>query len=188
MKIESTSKNNIVISLSSKDLDELGITYEDMDYKNLDTRRVIYTLLQEASDKLDRDIHPSGKMLIEAIPDPFGGCVLYFTVYQSDADKDEYIQTTSKFNLMCEFINENDLIDASRVIVNTFINTPSSKLYTNGDHYRIIFSCVSKHKKLKSMMCEYCNTLTENTNKIAHTKEHWICLCATDAIERLGAC
>lgn len=188
MKIESTSKNNIVISLSSQDLDELGITYEDMDYKNLDTRRVIYTLLQEASDQLDRDIHPSGKMLIEAIPDPFGGCVLYFTVYQSDADKEEYTQTTSKFTLMCEFGTENDLIDASRVIVNTFINTPSSKLYTDGNDYRLIFRCASKHKKLKSMMSEYCKTQTESSNKIAHTKEHWSCLCDTDAIEKLGAC
>ena len=188
MNIESTSKNTIVISLSSQDLDELGITYEDMDYKNLDTRRVIYTLLQEASEELDRDLHPSGKMLIEAVPDPFGGCVLYFTVYQSDADKDEFISSSqsAQYTFMCEFGTENDLIDASRVIVNTFIATPKSKLYTDGNDYRIIFNCVSKHKKLKAIMSEYCKGLTESSSKIAHTKEHWNCLCDKDAIKKLG--
>lgn len=187
MKIESTSKNNIVISLSSQDLDDLGITYEEMDYKNLDTRRVIYTLLQEASEQLKRDVHPSGKMLIEAVPDPFGGCVLYFTVYQSDADKKDCVAPPSQFILMCEFETENDLIDASRVILNTFLSTPKSKLYSNGDDYRLIFSCANKHKKLRSIMSEYCKDLTESSNKIAHTKEHWNCLCDNEAVERLGA-
>ncbi|MEG1243516.1 MAG: adaptor protein MecA, partial [Oscillospiraceae bacterium] len=67
MKIEATSKNTLVISLSCQDMQELGITYEDMDYNSIDTRRVIYTLLQKANLALNKDIHPSGKMVIEAV-------------------------------------------------------------------------------------------------------------------------
>lgn len=187
MNIESTSRDNIVISLSSLDLDDLGITYDDLDYNNLETRRVIYTLLQEASKQLDRDIHPSGKMLIEAIPDPFGGCVLYFTVYQSDADKDEFLSSNPQYNFMCEFSTENDLIDASRVILDTFLNAPKSKLYTDGKEYRLIINCYNKQKKLKTIMREFCIKQTESYNKIAHTKEHWNCICEKDAVEKLGS-
>ncbi|NCC86406.1 MAG: hypothetical protein EOM05_00865 [Clostridia bacterium] len=187
MKIEATSKNNIVICLSQHDLDDLGITYEDMDYKSLETRRVIYTLLREASEALDRDLHPSGKMLIEAVPDPFGGCVLYFTVYQSDADKETLVPALTPFICLCEFKCENELIDASRAVVTGFIKPPESKLYSNGYDYRLVFKGVSSHHKLKSILCEFCGDMTENHTKIAHTKEHWKCLCDTNAVERLGS-
>jgi negative regulator of genetic competence, sporulation and motility len=186
LKIEATSKNTVVISLSSHDLEELGITYDDMDYKNLETRRVIYTLLEEANKTLGKDFHPSGKMLIEAIPDPFGGCVLYFTVYQSDADKEALIPVVTPFVFLCEFKGENGLIDASRAILSEILKPPESKLYSNGTDYRLLFKSFSNHGKLKSILREYSDGMTESNTKIAHTKEHWNCLCDKNAIEKLG--
>lgn len=186
MKIEATSKNTLVISLSRQDMQELGITYEEMDYNNLETRRVIYTLLQQASLVLNRDFHPSGKMLIEAISDTMGGCVLYFTVYQSDADKEELVHTSAPFNFVCEFRGENELIDASRAIISCLLKVPESTLYSNGKNYRLVFSGQSNHRKLKLVLSEYCENCSESKSKIAHTSEHWKCICESNAIEHLG--
>lgn len=187
MKFEATSKNTIVISLTSQDLQELGITYQEMDYNNLETRRVIYTLLQKASIMLDKDIHPSGKMLIEAIPDAFGGCILYFTVFQSDADKEEVVPSATPFVCVCEFADENDLIDVCRSIMSSFLRSPESKLYSNGRTYRMIFTGYSNQRKLKSILSEYCNNMSESKTKVAQTREHWKCLCDTNAVEIVGS-
>jgi negative regulator of genetic competence, sporulation and motility len=188
LNIESTSKNTIIISLSNDDLQSLGITYEDMDYNTIETRRVIYTLLEEANKTLDKDIHPSGKMFIEAIPDPFGGCVLYFTVFQNDADKEEEKPTQmSFFNYLCEFKNENNLIDASRAVLTSFRNPPNSRLYSNGNNYRMVFKVVEDRPKFKAIICEYSDKIFESNLKIIQTTEHWDCICDENAVEKIGS-
>ena len=69
MKIEAPEENKIVVRLTADDMTKLHITYEEMDYANIETRRVIWTLLDEARRELGRDIDPSGRMLIEALPE-----------------------------------------------------------------------------------------------------------------------
>lgn len=73
MKIEAPEENKIVVRLTADDMTKLHITYEEMDYANIETRRVIWTLLDEARRELGRDIDPSGRMLIEALPAREGG-------------------------------------------------------------------------------------------------------------------
>jgi hypothetical protein len=45
LKIEAISDEKILVALSDKDMDELQITYDEMDYSNIETRRVIWTIL-----------------------------------------------------------------------------------------------------------------------------------------------
>ena len=78
MKIQAPAENRITIELSARDMDALNITYEQMDYSNIETRRVVWTLLDRAGHELKRDIDPSGRMIIEAVPAGRGGCVLKF--------------------------------------------------------------------------------------------------------------
>lgn len=80
MKIQAPAENRITIELSARDMDALNITYEQMDYSNIETRRVVWTLLDRAGHELKRDIDPSGRMIIEAVPAGRGGCVLKFTL------------------------------------------------------------------------------------------------------------
>lgn len=61
MKIEAPEENKIVVRLTADDMTKLHITYEEMDYANIETRRVIWTLLDEARRELGRDIDPSGR-------------------------------------------------------------------------------------------------------------------------------
>ena len=50
MKIQAPAENRITIELSARDMDALNITYEQMDYSNIETRRVHLTLSQFLSD------------------------------------------------------------------------------------------------------------------------------------------
>lgn len=92
MKILAPAENRITIELSARDMDALNITYEQMDYSNIETRRVVWTLLDRAGHELKRDIDPSGRMIIEAVPAGRGGCILKFTLC---ADGSRAVRTPS---------------------------------------------------------------------------------------------
>lgn len=79
MNIEANGNEKITVALSHEDMHELDITYDEMDYSNIETRRVIWTILDKARLSLGRPIDTDGRLLIEATPLDDGGCVLYFT-------------------------------------------------------------------------------------------------------------
>lgn len=79
MRFLSETDGSIMVELSSEDMQRLDITYDMLDYSNIETRRVLWTVLDEARLALGRDIDISEKMLIEAIPSADGGCVFYFS-------------------------------------------------------------------------------------------------------------
>ncbi|MBO5410219.1 MAG: adaptor protein MecA, partial [Clostridia bacterium] len=78
MNIQSPAEDKIIVDLTKQDMLELEITYEEMDYSTIETRRVIWTLLDEAGKALGREFDPSRRMIIEAMPKNEGGCVLSF--------------------------------------------------------------------------------------------------------------
>ena len=79
MKIEAIGEEKILVALSDKDLTELDITYDEMDYSNIETRRVIWTILDEAKRSLGKSIDTDGRILIEVTPSDDGGCIMCFT-------------------------------------------------------------------------------------------------------------
>ena len=52
LRIEAPQENRIVVELTCADMRELDITYEEMDYGNVETRRVIWTILDRARASL----------------------------------------------------------------------------------------------------------------------------------------
>ena len=48
MKIESLTDETIIVELSEEDMKNLNITYEEMDYSRVETKRVIWTILSRA--------------------------------------------------------------------------------------------------------------------------------------------
>ena len=83
MRIESHGENSFYILLSDEDMRELGVTFEELDYGNIETRRVIWTLLEEARSTLGRDIDPRDRMLIE-VSKGVCGCKIEFTLAKND--------------------------------------------------------------------------------------------------------
>ena len=85
MRIEAITRRKIVVELSAEDMTALDITYEALDYASADTRRVIWVILDRVRESTGCDVDPSGRLLIDAMPRPAGGCILFITLRDTDA-------------------------------------------------------------------------------------------------------
>ena len=83
MTIELIDENKIKISLSHSDMERLDISYSELDYSNMDTRRIIWTLLCEAKNSLELELDLFSKMMVEVLPSSSDGCTILFTVLDS---------------------------------------------------------------------------------------------------------
>ena len=167
MKINSPNKAKIIVELSRDDMAELDITYESMDYSNIETRRVIWTLLDKAKHALGRDIDPSGKLTIETIPLEKGGCVIFFTV--NDTQKTVSAKTADKTEVF-EFDSIDHVIDLFSSLKD---NTPVGDLYAdNKGRFRLIMP-TDERFITQIKFKEYSHPCREGKLAAEITKEHW---------------
>ncbi|HIT53622.1 MAG TPA: adaptor protein MecA [Candidatus Fimivicinus intestinavium] len=188
MKIEAPEGNKIVIRLTADDLMKLHITYEEMDYANIETRRVIWTLLDEARKELGRDIDPSGRMLIEALPAREGGCVLRFTVLQQTA-KNQQSHVSVRRNaspLIYEFADAQLVLDAAAAVRRLKAFPVESELYQQGGRYRLIVSPAGENELLPIALTEFGTLCAQGELPAAITREHWREVCRAHALERIS--
>ena len=184
MKITSPSEDRIIVDLSPQDMTELEITYEALDYSAIETRRVIWTLLDAAGKKLGRDIDPTKRMIIEAMPRRNGGCTLVFTVIEGlCGDRKPLLKKLSE-NLVCEFGNLDDLYRAAQSVTAKGKKTESS-LYSNGGKYILLLNSPLEPDILRCRLnefgrCEICEKLEAD-----YIKEHWQLLASGNALELL---
>ncbi len=187
MKINSPTEDKIIVDLTEQDMLRLDITYEDMDYSTIETRRVIWTLLDEAGKTLGRELDPSRRMIIEAMPKSEGGCVLSFTILDGRKKylpKKQFLKKQSE-TLLCEFEGAEALLNAAECLKKLCINAKSS-LYENGGKYRLTVSGAEDIPKIKTFLSEFGKAESCDTLMCEFTKEHWRELAAENAIEKLG--
>ncbi|MBQ7956519.1 MAG: adaptor protein MecA [Clostridia bacterium] len=167
MKINSPNKAKIIVELTRDDMLELDITYEDMDYSNIETRRVIWTLLDKARLELGRDIDPSGKLTIETIPLEKGGCVIFFTVNDKSLN---LIKTIPAKEEVFEFDSIDNVIDLLSSLKDYSF---SGDLYSdNRGNFRLITPFDERlHTRIK--ISEYSHPCREGKLAAEITKEHW---------------
>jgi len=197
LKIEAPQENKIIVELTDNDMSELGITYDQMDYSNIETRRVIWTLLDRARQTLGRDIDPSGKMLIEALPGPSGGCFIYFTVMESDScgGGAKSLAQVKRENAAAtyEFKSLDALMDCAEAIALSGAGLPKSELYESGGKYRLSvfaenapdFTWPDATPELKRFFTEYNGVKFDGRLFYEFTKEHWTLLAESNALEKL---
>ena len=183
MKINSPAENRITVDLTEQDMAKLDITYEEMDYSTIETRRVIWTLLDEAGKALGKELDPSRRMIIEAIPKNEGGCVLNFTLLDTRKRINPQKQLLKKQseNFMCEFDNLDALYRAAESINIRHENS----LYEKDGKYRLVICGACDTWNAARHFSEFgrvrgCDALT-----CEHMKEHWNLLAEGNAIEKL---
>ncbi len=168
MDIQPIGNNKFIVTLNPCDLNALDITYDSMDYSNIETRRVIWTILDLVRRSTGTDIDPSGNLLIEAAPDKSGGCVLMFTVPVSHLSIGTVI---SKGNLseIFEFENADDLLD---VFSATGLNSTSGRIFTDGNKFRAEFP-PERIALCKKALEEFGKFVGKDKITAAATHEHW---------------
>ena len=187
MNITVQAENTICIELSSLDMTELDITYEELDYSNIETRRVLWTLLDEAKHALGRDIRLTQKMLIEAVPDENGGCRIYFSVAdepQGRAGKKQFVKL-SGMKTVCQSADI-DNIGALAQVLQKADCISKSELYTDGEKYRLVVSQKPSFVwELNAIIREYCDIC--DSSSVSFTSEHWKLLASPDAVGLMSA-
>ncbi len=166
MNIQPIGSNKFIVILSRDDLKDLDITYDTMDYSDIETRRVIWTILDRVRSHTGKDIDPSGNLIIEASPDKCGGCVLMFTVPVSHPKIGTVIAKTNPTQIF-EFENINDLLD-----VFSAIGQCDKKIFTNGKKYRAEFP-TEKTVLCRRVIEEFGKFVGNDSFTAAVTHEHW---------------
>lgn len=186
MKINSPAEDKIIVDLTKQDMLDLEITYEDMDYSTIETRRVIWTVLDEAGKALGRDFDPSRRMIIEAMPKNGGGCVLSFTILDGRRKylpKQQLLKKPHE-TIVCEFKNADALFGAAEAVKSESCKIPSS-LYENGGKYRLIISAVEDITALRRCFSEFGSCESCNQLECDFTKEHWTEIIGENALKKL---
>lgn len=166
MNIQPIGSNKFIVGLSREDLKELDITYDTMDYSNIETRRVIWTILDSVRRNTGRDIDPSGNLIIEAAPDSSGGCVLMFTVPVSRSNIGTVISKSNPTQIF-EFDSVNNLLDALSAV-----GIQEKKIFTNGKKFRAEFP-TEKTALCRHVIEEFGKFVGNDSMTAAATHEHW---------------
>ncbi|MDR3344093.1 MAG: adaptor protein MecA [Oscillospiraceae bacterium] len=191
MKIEELSEERILVELSAKDMAELEITFEELDYANIETRRVIWTLLDRAGRELGRDIDPSGRMMIEVIPHRSGGCVLHFTLIGQSKRIIPQIKPLRSSSptapcLCFVFPSIDPVLDSVRAYAAFGSPLPEySALYEKDGQYRLLLTPGSRPRALCVFFQEYGELLPGGVMTAAATREYWREIVGERALEKL---
>lgn len=183
MQINSPSENRIIVELSAPDMRELDITYEAMDYASIETRRVIWTVLDAAGKQLGKELDLSRRMLIEASPLADGGCALTFTLLDTAIRTRRSTLIKQAGNLICDFQSLDGLFAAAEQC-DIGAHTQSS-LYENNGRYRLIISSPFDLKLIEQHMCEFARCRRCEKLETDFTREHWTLLAENNALESL---
>ena len=179
MKIESNGEEKITVTLTDIDMTDLDITYDEMDYSNIETRRVIWTILDKARKALGKSVDTDGKLLIEVAPLEDGGCVLHFTSSpMSDyKNKKRVIMKKDAEPLLFCPCDENAFIDSLKTLskLKDFIKNFEPYKYKNC-LYIIIRPKLTFSEKILHILCEFGNTTTCTEWELSKIYEYGISL------------
>ncbi len=181
MDISVPKENYIFIELTGEDMKNLNITYADMDYSNIETRRVIRTLLDEAKHSLGQEFELSEDMRIEALPSADGGCLLFFSIIR----KPTCYKIKSKTSFTAyRFKNIDSVLDLSFALSQRDKTKLKSSLYTDKDEY--IMTLIGKLRHSVTMkLCEYAEPVAHGESEILKMIEYKTCLIKDNALDRL---
>lgn len=168
MDIQHIGTNKFIVGLSRTDMEQFDITYDEMDYSNVETKRVIWTILDAVRRKTGKDVDPSGNLMIEAAPDNSGGCLLMFTVPASRKNTGTVVSKNNGTQIF-EFENTDTFLDALSAMK---CKPCDGRFFTDGRKFRIEFSN-EKSNAFQNVLREYSRFVGKDTITIVTTHEHW---------------
>lgn len=175
MKIEAIGEEKILVALSDKDLSELDITYDEMDYSNIETRRVIWTILDEAKRSLGKSIDTDGRILIEVTPSDDGGCIMCFTTmpvtdYKS---KKKLIMKKEAEPILFKALDHNAFLDAIEILKESCESFRNSEIFLyNKNFYFVIYPKITGSEKIAYILSDFGETYFGEVEFLNRILEH----------------
>jgi hypothetical protein len=200
MRIEAITRRKIVVELNNEDLEHLDITYDALDYASAETRRVIWVILDKVRESTGCDIDPSGQLLIDAMPRPTGGCILFFTVRGGCAEPfsmgcvpERVLRKQEQRLAAFEFTGADALLDCAHAYARA-LRSEEDRLFSGCElfvgaetgAYRLLVCPAQELDRLQQFFGEYARFCGENSFAAENTREHWQRVGGEIQFERLG--
>ncbi len=160
MKIEAIGEEKILVMLSLKDMNELDITYADMDYSNIETRRVIWTILDEAKRHLGKNIDTDGKILIEVTESDDGGCIMCFTAmpFSDNKSKKKLIMKKEVEPILFKAYDADAFLDTLNILKSKDTFFKEFKIFSFKDNlYFVIYPKISTSSQIAYILSDFGN-------------------------------
>ena len=187
-KFEKIDEQTIKIVLSLKDMSDYDLTYEQMDYNDLATRKAILKIIQKIQGKTGVSVE-SSKLFIETFPNTDGGCIMYINLLNPSEELGFPQKERQSFDTPLIFeINNIDLVVAAakRLFKKQNHLIINSSLYLLGQKYHLlIYSYCRMEKRILRMTEEYGSYLGKGAILAAVTKEHAKEIVSDHAIETI---
>jgi negative regulator of genetic competence, sporulation and motility len=187
LKIEKIDEKTIRILLSAQDMEAYHITYEQMDYNDLATKRAILNIIQQVRQKANIAVEFS-KLFVEAFPNDDGGCILYVNVSDSFTAAPVERKTTSfDTPLVFEFDSLNLLTAAcSRLWIHDNHLMIKTSLYLYEKKYRLLlYTYCRMEQKIIQQLQEYGHYIGKGAVVAAFVKEHAKTILSEHAVETI---
>ncbi len=186
MKFEALTDETIIVELTDDDMKNLNITYEEMDYSKVETKRVIWTILARAGRSLGKELNTHGRLLVEAMRRDCGGCVLFFSVEREQRQKPKKYLVKKREYITCGLKTADALLAcAQRLCMAGY--RPESKLYADNGSYRLLVRPGWRDGGIKACLREFGEIIGESAVLTELTDEHWHCLADKNAVELLSS-
>ena len=173
MRITAVNEFRVEVTLTPEDLNDYDITYEQLDYADADTRRVLWTLLSEVRRRNGVSLDLSGRLLIEVNREADGCCRVCFTTLppkegQSAAVRQLVKSETAPVVLECNGLD--GVIGAACACK----ADASAALYRSGKRYRLVLSVNSDERDAAALrVCEFGELPPDPALCAAECEELW---------------
>ena len=180
MKISLVSDNITVIELSPEEMAQYDFTFEKSDYSSPHTRRVLWSIIDDASRITGKAVEVSRGLEIDFLPDVKGGGLLIICEGEDENIKAHKLPHTGIFQ--CSSIDP--IIDFAKAS-GCLMQPEKSSLYHLSGSYRLTL-----HSGLSAfyfLAGEFCLEEISSPYALESTREHWQCLIKDNALEVLGS-
>ena len=205
MELTPIGKEKLEVALTPKDMERFHLTAELLDYKNTETRRAVWTILDTAKRKTGFDA-ADGKIRIDALPGKEGGCVIFITKTQNGVDeKDNMNSAQEKYpalpgkprKIIYGFTNISDLLHVCLFLQARGYRGESSAFMeaqgtrAKNKYYLAIAENVPYREKksyavFENMFIAEFGRKLSCEHAFAYINEHCNCLCENAAVEQLA--
>lgn len=175
LKIHADGDEKISVLLTKTDLTDLDITYDELDYSNIETRRVIWTILDKANKVLETPVNIDNRLLIQVSPADDGGCRMDFTQLPEPADpkrKRLIMKKDAEPILFCAF-DENAFLDCIKLLKDQLSCVKELKLYLYENmYYVLLYPKITASDRLLFCLNEFGEALASPKTRIAEISEY----------------
>ena len=179
MKISCVSETVTVIELSPGEMEKYDFNIEKSDYSSPHTRRVLWSIIDEASKITGKNVEVNQGLEIDLLPDIKGGCLL---IISQGTPKTKYL-LSDKDAYIYESRDINSFLDFAKAVKHLEGPAESSFYYCDGI-YRLIID--STPKALHVMAKEFSLACLDYIKMADKTREAFNCLIESDALKILG--